>query len=111
MNGRYMKKAKSVMQWGKIFLPLSSIRYFPPNFVLRNPVLEGVTAAFNAGHEVAVIVFNIINQKDLIDQLGQHHHYKLMKTLKSPFKNILKKKATTKMSLPYMITMVTGLLL
>ncbi|WP_342432844.1 EAL domain-containing protein [Neobacillus sp. FSL H8-0543] len=91
-----MKKAKSVMQWGKIFLPLSSIRYFPPNFVLRNPVLEGVTAAFNAGHEVAVIVFNIINQKDLIDQLGQHHHYKLMKTLKKSFQKYIEEEGNNK---------------
>ncbi len=89
VNGRYMKKAKSVMQWGKIFLPLSSIRFFPPQFVLRNPVLEGVTDAFNTGHEVAVIVFNIINQKDLIQQLGQQHHYKFMKNLKRFFQKYI----------------------
>jgi EAL domain-containing protein (putative c-di-GMP-specific phosphodiesterase class I) len=89
MNGRYMKTVKNVMQWGKIFLPLSSIRYFPPQFVLRNPVLEGVTAAFQAGHEVAVIVFNIINQKDLIEQMGQQHHNKLMKNLKKSFQKYI----------------------
>ncbi|PAE36625.1 hypothetical protein CHI06_22290, partial [Bacillus sp. 7884-1] len=62
MDCRYMKKVKSVMQWGKIILPLSSIRYYPPQFTLRNPLIEGVSNAFEAGYEVAVIVFKLRNQ-------------------------------------------------
>jgi EAL domain-containing protein (putative c-di-GMP-specific phosphodiesterase class I) len=91
-----MKKAKSVMQWGKIFLPLSSIRYFPPDFVVRNPVLEGVTNAFNAGHEVAVIVFNVINHKDLIQQMGHQHHDKLMKSLKKFFQKYIQQEGNNR---------------
>jgi EAL domain-containing protein (putative c-di-GMP-specific phosphodiesterase class I) len=91
-----MKKAKSVMQWGKIFLPLSSIRYFPPDFVVRNPVLEGVTNAFNAGHEVAVIVFNVLNRKDLIQQMGHQQHEKLMKNLKKFFQKYIQQEGNNR---------------
>lgn len=73
------------MQWGKLLLPLSSIRYYPPQFNLRNPVLEGVSKAFQEGHEVAIIVFNIVNQQDLFDQIGRQQHAQLMKKLKKFF--------------------------
>ncbi|MDR7079040.1 EAL domain-containing protein (putative c-di-GMP-specific phosphodiesterase class I) [Neobacillus niacini] len=84
-----MKKVKSVMQWGKIILPLSSIRYYPPQFTLRNPLLEGVTEAFEAGHEVVVIVFKIRNQKDLIEQTEIQQHSKLMKNMKKLFQTVI----------------------
>ncbi|MDF2855089.1 MAG: diguanylate cyclase/phosphodiesterase & domain [Neobacillus sp.] len=84
------------MQWGKIFLPLSSIRYFPPDFVVRNPVLEGVTNAFNAGHEVAVIVFNVLNRKDLIQQMGHQQHEKLMKNLKKFFQKYIQQEGNNR---------------
>ena len=77
MDCNYMKKAKSVLQWGKLLLPLSSIRYYPPHFNLRNPVLEGVSKAFQEGHEVAIIVFNLVNQQDLFEQIGRHQHARL----------------------------------
>ena len=89
MGCRYMKKVKSVMQWGKIILPLSSIRYYPPQFTLRNPLLEGVTEAFEAGHEVVVIVFKIRNQKDLIEQTEIQQHSKLMKNMKKLFQTVI----------------------
>jgi EAL domain-containing protein (putative c-di-GMP-specific phosphodiesterase class I) len=82
---RYIEKAKSVMQWGKIILPLSSIRYYPPQFILRNPVMEGVSLAYSAGHEVAVIVFNLINHNELVEELGQFQHSQLIKKLKKLF--------------------------
>ncbi|MEH7251974.1 hypothetical protein V7111_07595 [Neobacillus niacini] len=80
-----MNKVKSVMQWGKILLPLSSIRFYPPQFTLRNPLIEGVTDAFEAGFEVVVIVFTIRNQKELIEQTEIHQQSKLMKNLKRIF--------------------------
>ena len=89
MDCRYMKKVKSVMQWGKIILPLSSIRYYPPQFTLRNPLIEGVTDAFEAGHEVVVIVFNIKNQMELIEQTEIHLQSKLMKNIKRIFQTVV----------------------
>lgn len=79
---RCVEKAKRVIQWGKLFLPLSSIRYYPPPFILRNPVLKGVTSAFKAGHEVAVMVFNLKNMNELAEQLGSAHHSHLIRNFK-----------------------------
>ena len=81
-----MEKAKNVLQWGKIILPLSSIRYFPPLFLVRNPILEGVTAAFNQGHEVAVIVFNVKNLKELAKSQGDFQHSHMLKKMKKVFR-------------------------
>ncbi|WP_307194015.1 hypothetical protein [Neobacillus niacini] len=84
-----MKKVKSVMQWGKIILPLSSIRYYPPRFTLRNPLMQGVTNAFEAGHEVAVIVFKLSNLHDLIEPANSQQHSKLQKNMKKLFQTVV----------------------
>ncbi|MEH7010278.1 EAL domain-containing protein [Neobacillus niacini] len=92
-----MNKVKSVMQWGKIILPLSSIRYYPPQFTLRNPLIEGVTNAFDAGHEVVVIVFKLSNQKDLIEQSEtQQQHSKLLKNMKKLFQIVVEQEVNPK---------------
>lgn len=88
MIRRSIEKVKDFMQWGKVLLPLSSLRYYPPQFVLRNPVLEGVVAAFQSGHEVAVIVFNLQNVTELAEMLGANGHYQLQKQLKKAFREI-----------------------
>ena len=89
MDCRYMKKVKSVMQWGKIILPLSSIRYYPPPFTLRNPLMEGVTNAFKSGHEVAVIVFKLSNLHDLIEPDDSQQHSRLLKVIKQLFHTVV----------------------
>jgi EAL domain-containing protein (putative c-di-GMP-specific phosphodiesterase class I) len=89
MIRRYMEKVKNVMQWGKILLPLSSIRFYPPQFILRNPVLEGVTAAFNNGYEVAVIVFNLRDTNKIADQLNQSQYLQLIKQIKKDFRKTI----------------------
>ena len=89
MIRRYMEKVKNVMQWGKILLPLSSIRFYPPQFILRNPVLEGVTAAFNNGHEVAVIIFNLKDINKITDQLSQSQYTQLIKQIKKAFRKTI----------------------
>jgi EAL domain-containing protein (putative c-di-GMP-specific phosphodiesterase class I) len=89
MIRRYMEKVKNVMQWGKILLPLSSIRFYPPQFILRNPVLEGVTAAINNGHEVAVIVFNLKEFNEISDSLSQFQYSQLLKQIKKVFRQTI----------------------
>lgn len=96
MACRYMKKVKSVMQWGKIILPLSSIRYYPPQFTLRNPLIEGVSEAFKAGHEVAVIVFKLSNLKDLLEQTEIQQHSKFMKNIKKFFQIVVERVVSPK---------------
>jgi EAL domain-containing protein (putative c-di-GMP-specific phosphodiesterase class I) len=88
---RYNDKMKEMIQWGKIFLPLTSIRFFPPQFRLRNPIVEGVKLAFHQGNEVAVIVFNIKNFKGLFEQLGEFHYRQYNKSLKQYFQMAIKK--------------------
>lgn len=84
------------MQWGKIILPLSSIRYYPPQFTLRYPLIEGVRSAFEAGHEVAVIVFKLRNQKDLIEQTEIQLQSKVMKTIKKLFQIVVEQEVSQK---------------
>jgi EAL domain-containing protein (putative c-di-GMP-specific phosphodiesterase class I) len=96
MDCRYMKKVKNVMQWGKIILPLSSIRYYPPQFTLRNPLIEGVSNAFRAGHEVAVIVFKLRNQKDIMEQTEVKQHSKLIQTMKKLFQIVVEQEVNPK---------------
>lgn len=96
MDCRYMKKVKSVMQWGKIILPLSSIRYYPPQFTLRNPLTEGVKNAFEAGHEVAVIVFKLSNLHDLIEQADSQRHIKFLKNVKKLFQTVVEQTVNPK---------------
>ncbi|MGG1676860.1 EAL domain-containing protein [Neobacillus sp. NRS-1170] len=91
MVRRYIEKAISVMQWGKNLLPLSSIRFYPPPIILRNPALEGVAAALQSGHEVAVIVFNIKNSSELDDILGQTLYTQLIKSIKKYFRLSIEK--------------------
>ncbi|CAH2714395.1 Cyclic di-GMP phosphodiesterase PdeF [Neobacillus rhizosphaerae] len=86
MVRRNMEKFTNVMQWGKLLLPLSSIRFYPPPFVLRNPVLEGVTSAINDGCEVAVLVFNIKNMNELSEELSQSVFLHFKKQIKKFFR-------------------------
>ncbi|MBM6618683.1 EAL domain-containing protein [Bacillus suaedaesalsae] len=53
-----VKICQSIINWSKILLPYKKLRYYPPSFILRNPVVEGVEFCFKNGHQAAVIVFN-----------------------------------------------------
>ncbi|MFD1737753.1 EAL domain-containing protein [Bacillus salitolerans] len=64
---------KQVSKWSKLFLARKYLRFYPPSFVLRNPILEGVQASFRNGQQIAVIVFNISNLQNLIEQFGISH--------------------------------------
>ncbi|WP_316571547.1 EAL domain-containing protein [Neobacillus sp. YIM B06451] len=86
MVRQYVTKATQFMQWGKIVLPLSSIKFFPPQFVLRNPVAQGVKNAFREGYEAAVIVFNLKNLKELADFLGPAEFPKFMGRFREVFR-------------------------
>jgi hypothetical protein len=96
MNGmhRYVEKAKKIIKWGKIFLPISSMRFYPPKFILRDPVVEGVKAAFQHDYEVAVIVFNICNLNELAEQLGKFHYTQLMSSLRKFFRKVIEQVLT-----------------
>jgi EAL domain-containing protein (putative c-di-GMP-specific phosphodiesterase class I) len=90
----YVEKAKKIIKWGKIFLPISSMRFYPPQFILRDPVVEGVRAAFHHDYEVAVIVFNIQNMNELAEQLGKFHYNQFMSSLRKFFRKVIEQVLT-----------------
>lgn len=87
---RTFERVKKILQWGKLFMPLSTIRYYPPQFIIRNPVLTGVKRSLQDGHEVAVIVFHLKNLKDLSEQLGSDDYPKYIHTVKKLFQQAVK---------------------
>lgn len=89
MAGQIIKKIKGLFRWGKIFLPLNQLRYFPPRFVVRDSVAEGVKKAFKKDLETAVIVYNIKNLQDLSDQLGEAEYARFINLMKTTFKNVI----------------------
>ncbi|MGG3564108.1 EAL domain-containing protein [Neobacillus rhizosphaerae] len=91
MVRRYKEKVKSVLKWGKIVLPLSSMRFYPPQFIVRNPVLEGVKATFQEGHEVAVVFFHLNDMSELLEQLGQSQSHHFIKHTKKFFRLAVEK--------------------
>ncbi|MGJ7911358.1 EAL domain-containing protein [Neobacillus sp. LXY-1] len=86
MVRRYLNKANSILEWGKVLLPHSSLRFYPPSFTLRDPVSEGVTAAIQSGKEVVVIVYNLQNFIDVAAELTQIQHHQLIKQIKKQFR-------------------------
>ncbi|WP_442595956.1 EAL domain-containing protein [Neobacillus sp. D3-1R] len=85
----YVEKFKRLLKWAKIFLPQTSMRYFPPQFILRDPIAQGIKHAFKDGFEVAVIVFNIKNLHDIHEQLGPIHYKNFTQRLKNYFRVIV----------------------
>jgi len=78
----------NLLGWGKIMLPHSSICYYPPQFILRNPVVSGVKKALRDGCEVAVIAYTNKNHRELAAQLGEES-WKYFKALKRHFKTVI----------------------
>lgn len=89
MAGQIIKKVKALFQWGKILLPLNQLRYFPPRFVIRDPIAEGVKKAFKMDFETAVIVYNIKNLQELSDQLGETEYVRFISLMKKTFQKVI----------------------
>jgi EAL domain-containing protein (putative c-di-GMP-specific phosphodiesterase class I) len=81
MIRRCAETVKNFFQWGKIFLPLSLMRYYPPRFILRNPIHAGVKAAFQSGHEVAVVMFHIQTTRELLEQVNYPKYIRYLKNI------------------------------
>jgi EAL domain-containing protein (putative c-di-GMP-specific phosphodiesterase class I) len=77
--------------WWKVFLPLSHIRFFPPQFILRDPVIEGVSTTFKQGSEVAIIVFYIKNLVELQKEYGQSDMNKVIHLIRNIFRIVVER--------------------
>lgn len=81
------KGSKSLGEWLKLFSPLAKLRFYPPQFTIRKPMVSAVEASFSRGYEVAVIVFNV---KELFEckKNGQQEKFNHLTTcLKKVFKD------------------------
>lgn len=82
-------KYKQCVQLGQLFFPLRQIRYYPPRFILRNPVVEGVSQALQKGYEVALIVYKIKNMSDLNQRFEYDEVKQITGRLRTKFKEIV----------------------
>lgn len=85
----YIKKFTSLSKWIKILLPLDKLKFYPPQFIIRDPITKAVRKAFDGGYEVAVVVFNIKNLRELPEQLGDQGYTHFIHLLKKTFKGII----------------------
>ncbi|WP_307337927.1 EAL domain-containing protein [Metabacillus malikii] len=82
---------KRIKKWNKLFLPQSKLRYYPPKFVLRDPVLEGVYQAMSNGMQVAVVVISVSNLREFSSQLEPNQLDDFKNELKIGFKQIFER--------------------
>ena len=64
-------KGTNLLNWIKLFVPLSKLRFYPPQFIIRSPIVRAVKSSFALGHEVAVIVFNLADHIELKEKLDK----------------------------------------
>ncbi|KAB7666490.1 EAL domain-containing protein [Bacillus sp. B1-b2] len=83
-----------VVNWSKLFLPAKTIKYFPPNFVLRDSIVKGVGNALKSGMEVVVVVFDIHNLMGIKQQLEEEEYINFIKVLKKSFRDTLRTNLT-----------------
>ena len=89
MLKRPVKKYKQCVPLGQLFFPLRQIRYYPPRFTLRNPVVEGVSKALKKGYEVVLIVYKIKNISNLNQRFCYDEVKQITGRLRSKFKEIV----------------------
>ncbi len=78
-----------VKKWSKIVLPHRYLRYYPPVFTLRNPLVSGIKRAFKQDDQVVVIAFNLANLHELADLLGYKQINKCKNAIKAIFKTVV----------------------
>ncbi|MFY4775545.1 hypothetical protein [Metabacillus sp. RGM 3146] len=101
-SGLWTLHSKRLRKWSKLLLPTKHLRYYPPQFVLRNPVLEGVYSAVSNGKKVAVVVANLLSMKDLTQQLEPAQFQNCLQELKLALKKNSKLRNTSRMSWLFM---------
>jgi len=85
MVEHYSKKIKRLIGWSKFFFPTAYLKYFPPNFIVKNPIIKSVKSAFKKGYEVAVIIYRIDNYNEIKQQLDLSDFDKYIMELRRTF--------------------------
>lgn len=84
-----IKRFNHLNKWIKILLPEDKLKFYPPQFIIRDPIKKAVSKAFDGGYEVAVIVFNIKNLRELPEQLGEQGYTSFIQLLKLTFQDVI----------------------
>jgi EAL domain-containing protein (putative c-di-GMP-specific phosphodiesterase class I) len=82
-------KGLNVLKWLKLFVPLSELRFYPPQFIIRNPMIGAVKSSFAKGHEVTVVVFNIADLLNLKENMQNKQYESYIKYIKRAFKEAI----------------------
>jgi EAL domain-containing protein (putative c-di-GMP-specific phosphodiesterase class I) len=86
-SGFLEKQIMRIKKWNKLFLPRHKLRYYPPRFVLRDPVLEGISHAMSKGQQVVVVVISASNILEFTQQLEANQLIEFRKELKEGLKD------------------------
>lgn len=78
-----------ILKWIKLFVPISKLRFYPPRFIIRNPITQAVQSSFAQGYEVAVMVFNIANLVELKESNDRTTYESYITYLKKVFKEAI----------------------
>ncbi len=81
--------SQKILKWIKLFVPLSKLSFYPPKFIMRNPITQAVQSSFAKGYEVAVMVFNIANLIELKENMDQPIYDSYISYLKRVFKEAI----------------------
>lgn len=93
--GDRKKLLATVLQWGKIILPTKYLKFFPPLFLLRNPVIQSVQKVRKNGNNVALVVIRLKDMKQLRIELGPQNFERLLKTYKKIIKKVVERHIPT----------------
>lgn len=89
MSMNSTKGQNFLLKWFKPFIPQSRLRFYPPHFIIRSPIIRVVKETFYQGNEVAVIVFNMKDSMKLKDSLSKQVYESYMTDLKLAFKEAI----------------------
>ncbi|MBM7694712.1 EAL domain-containing protein (putative c-di-GMP-specific phosphodiesterase class I) [Peribacillus deserti] len=83
-------KKHRLLKWLKILLPHSIIRFYPPQFILRDTLVSSTKRTIQQGNEAAVIVFNIKNLRQISEQIGIRQFEEFQCGLKLIYADVIK---------------------
>ena len=76
---------QNILKWIKLFVPLTKLRFYPPQFIIRNPITQAVQNSIVLGYEVAVMVFNIADLIELKENMDKQSYTFIYRVFKKSF--------------------------
>lgn len=81
----HLLRNTNIIKWGKLLWPRKWLKYYPPVFVLRNPIIASVYSSIKKDNQVVIYVFKIFN-----DHFEEKTADLSKQNLKMIFKNVVK---------------------